>query len=234
MTIDLAGSQIGPDIDRRCAVIATAASRGEEDPRDVLKLRGLRYKDTASLMAMAVSTQLLSDSALPDLKRAPERTAIVVGSNLCNVDTVSRVSRELAEGGVGATSPMDLPNASPNVVASSVAILHRFSGPNLLVSGVACVERAMQIARRLVAARRADHVLVIGVEPPTREAVQIGGERSGALAVLIARESDLQRPAGFVDRHGFTPCIGVVDEKFAEVWTRLTSPAPRSFTGNRQ
>ncbi|MFC9897582.1 beta-ketoacyl synthase N-terminal-like domain-containing protein [Nocardia sp. NPDC127579] len=207
-------------------VIAATAMAPEVDPRTVMTQRGLRYKDRASLTAMALSTAVLADPVVARAIQAdPDRVAVVVASNLGNVDTVARVAREIDEGGIAATSPMDLPNASPNVVASSVAILHGFRGPNLLVSGYpGGLDEAVTLARRLLAAGRADHVLVIGVEPATDIAVAIGGERrTGAVALLVARSGLDARPAvGVVDAAGFTPVDGA-DSTVVAVWDRLHS-----------
>lgn len=215
-------------------VAAATAMQPYENPRAVLPQRGLRYKDLASMTAMAISTTMLAD---PEVSIAlgiePDRVAVVVGSNLCNADTVARVATEIEAGGIIATSPMDLPNASPNVVASSVAIMHGFRGPNLLVSGHPhCVDDAVQVARRLLSADRADHVLVIGIEPPTEIVEQIGGDRTGAVALLLSRQWSSDQPVlGIVDRAGFTPLTDRVEVALTDLWDRLRgrgklSPAP--------
>ena len=62
-------------------------------------------------------------------------TAVVAASNLGNVWTVVEVARTVAREGGRAVSPMSAPNASSNVIASSVALWFGFGGPNLMKSG---------------------------------------------------------------------------------------------------
>jgi 3-oxoacyl-[acyl-carrier-protein] synthase II len=148
----------------------------EFDPAARLGRRGLRYKDQATRSGLLAATLALTDAGLLDEAGQPATDAwddaaftgsfaVVVSSNLGNLDTVCSVADTIDEATVTGTSPMDLPNASSNVIASSVAIRFGMRGPNLtLCNGATSGLDAMYWATRLLASGRADRVLVIGAE----------------------------------------------------------------------
>lgn len=61
------------------------------------------------------------------------RVAVVASSNLGNVGTVQSVVRALRQGGLKEVSALTVPNASSNVLASTVASWFRFGRLNLMV-----------------------------------------------------------------------------------------------------
>jgi len=149
----------------------------EADPMNLLGKKGLRQKDRATQLALCAGWTALEDAGLPtqaEQQRTPERFAVVVSSNLGNLDTVCRVSGLIDLEGVAGTSPLDLPNASSNIVASCLAIRFGAKQVNLMVcNGSSSGLDAIHLARNLIAARRADRVLVVGVEVCTQVAIQL-------------------------------------------------------------
>lgn len=133
----------------------------DSDPIEILGRRGLRYKDEATRLALAAAHNALRDAGIADCSDVV--TAVVVGSNHGNLDTVCRI---VGDGGApGERSPMDLPNASSNVIASSIAIRFGLFGPNLMLcSGANSGLDAIDWASVLLATRRAARVVVVGVE----------------------------------------------------------------------
>ncbi|MCA6094683.1 3-oxoacyl-ACP synthase [Streptomyces sp. SCA3-4] len=162
------------------------------EPKDLLGKKGLRYKDRATQLAYCAAGAALRDAGLLDddgLRVPAAGVAVVVSSNYGNLDTICRamdtITRETAASG----SPMDLPNASSNVVASSVAIRYGLRGPNLMLcNGATSGLDAVHWAQTLIEAGRASHALVLGVEPDN-EAVRdfLGGARTidGAVALVL-------------------------------------------------
>ncbi len=137
------------------------------DPDQKLGGRGLRYKDWATKLALSAVENALREAGLP-LKedQQPEAVGVVVSSNLGNVDTVCRVAQALHDGSSEDLSPMDLPNASSNVVASTIAIRFGCRAVNLMVcNGATSGLDALYMAANLILAGRARRVLVVGVEP---------------------------------------------------------------------
>jgi 3-oxoacyl-[acyl-carrier-protein] synthase II len=140
-------------------------------PEARLGRRGWRYKDRATRLALAAAKEAV-EMALPAAPPGPfPRTGVVASSNLGNLDTVCRVAAQLKNGTSSDTSPLDLPNASSNVVASTVAAWFGFKGPNLMLcNGATSGIDALYTASVVIQSGRADRMVVVGVEPGTREA----------------------------------------------------------------
>ncbi|MEU6231567.1 beta-ketoacyl synthase N-terminal-like domain-containing protein [Kitasatospora sp. NPDC047058] len=176
------------------------------DPAAHVGRKGLRYKDRATQLGYALTAAALRDAGLlgADEKEGITVPAasigVVASSNFGNLDTVARALDTLREETVTATSPMDLPNASSNVIASSAAIRYGLRGPNLMVcNGETSGLDAVHWAATLITAGRAGRVLVLGVEPDN-EVVRrlLGGERAvdgGAALVVESRAAAAARSA---------------------------------------
>lgn len=131
--------------------------------------RLLRYKDRATRMALLAAQEALESAGLPILSSnqvTPELFGVVVSSNLGNIDTVCRVAKTIHLSAASKTRPMDLPNASSNVIASTLAIRFGCKGVNFtLCDGAHSGIDALNLARNLVRSGRATRILVVGVEP---------------------------------------------------------------------
>jgi 3-oxoacyl-[acyl-carrier-protein] synthase II len=139
------------------------------DPAAVVGRRGLRYKDDATRLALAAVHLALGDAGLladdGTLSGSGHSVAVVVSSNFGNLDTVCAAAGTIARDSVVGLSPMGLPNASSNVIASSLAIWFGLSGPNLMVcNGGASGLDAVHWAAVLIGCGRADRAVVVGVE----------------------------------------------------------------------
>lgn len=133
-----------------------------------LKRRGLRYKNHATHLALSAGMRALKDAGLPTTaadQLDPLSFGTIVSSNLSNADTIIKVIGEIQAGGIGEISPMDLPNASSNVVASTLAIWYGLKALNLMLcNGGASGADALRIAANAIQAGRAKRMLVVGVE----------------------------------------------------------------------
>ncbi|MFF4324216.1 beta-ketoacyl synthase N-terminal-like domain-containing protein [Streptomyces sp. NPDC001568] len=168
--------------------------------------KGLRYKDRATQLGYALTAAALRDAGLlgadekDGLLVAAAGVGVVASSNFGNLDTVARALDTIREETVTATSPMDLPNASSNVIASSAAIRYGLRGPNLMVcNGETSGLDAVHWAVTIITAGRADRVLVLGVEPDN-EVVRrlLGGGHAvdgGAALVVESRAAAAARSA---------------------------------------
>lgn len=155
----------GLGLHRLTGVLAGAvpADRAHE----VLGRKGLLFKEPATRLALCAVHRALG---LPPGRPAPTEvdpgTAVVVAGNLGNVATVAKLARTVRAEGGRAVSPLAAPNASSNVVASTVALWFGFGGPNLMVcSGATAGLDAVRVGARLLRAGRAERVLVVGAEP---------------------------------------------------------------------
>ncbi|EHR61707.1 beta-ketoacyl synthase N-terminal-like domain-containing protein [Saccharomonospora cyanea] len=178
-------------------VPGTRTEHWEPDPvppperaAELLGRKGLLAKEPATRMALCAVHRAFG---LPE--RAPRRsaeemdprTAVIVSSNLGNVATVAGLGTALRDGGVRAVSPLDAPNASSNVIASTVAIWFRFGGPNLTVcSGHSSGLDAVGLGRLLLLSGRAGRVVVVGVEPRDEVTDALLTRATGAPGVPVA------------------------------------------------
>ena len=175
---------------------APAPAGGEGfDPGRELERRGWKYRDRASRLASCAAEPALRRARLlggDGGYRGPGgRTAVVVSSNFGVLENVCRAMDVLVERGSSALSPMSLPHTGANMTAGWLAIDHGLSGPNLTVcNGATGGIDALYWARNLIAADRADIVLVVGVEPAERAVERLLGEDGpapldGAAAVVV-------------------------------------------------
>jgi 3-oxoacyl-[acyl-carrier-protein] synthase II len=167
------------------------------DPAARLGRRGLRYKDRATQLALCAAADAVRSGGLiaadGTLTVAGSSVAVVASSNLGNLDTVCQAAATLAEQSTDGLSPMDLPNASSNVIASSVALAYGLRGPNLMLcNGPSSGLDAIYWAGLLLAAGRCAQALVIGVEPANAVVERLTGTPAaqlfdGAVALVLER-----------------------------------------------
>lgn len=206
MTVVVTGASVLLAGDGRIADLSRTERPGKDaapaDPAARMAQRGLRYKDRATKLALAAAAEALADAGLREAGatgRAPagHSIGVVASSGTGNLDTVCRVVATIAAEGTRGTSPMDLPNASSNVVASSIAIQFGLQGPNLMLcnGGTGGLD-ALLWARHLLAAGRADQVVVVGVETDNEVVRRLTGSArpfDGAAAVVLEERATAQR-----------------------------------------
>lgn len=172
-------------------------------PADRLGRKGLRYQDRATQLALCAAWEALLDAGLvaagspvpavgtrPALTAPAGSVAVVASSNLGNLDSVCEVATGIAaDGGTRLVRPILAPRLSSNVVASETAIRFGLRGPNLMLcNGASSGLDAVHWAAALVAAGRARHVLVVGVEPDTDVVRRLHGREDvldGAVALVV-------------------------------------------------
>ncbi|MEU4213039.1 beta-ketoacyl synthase N-terminal-like domain-containing protein [Streptomyces sp. NPDC026206] len=186
-----------PGVDDPRRLLAPAPSGAPAvDPAALIGKKGLRFKDRATRVGLHLACAALTDAGLLDggeLTVPGDRIGVVVSSNLGNADTVCRAVATIAEESTGGLSPMDIPNASSNIIASETAIRYGLRGPNLTVcNGITSGLDAVRWADLLLRSGRAEHLLVIGVEPDnevTRRLVG-GPVADGGAALVLGRHGD--------------------------------------------
>ncbi|OEJ56734.1 hypothetical protein BGM19_00320 [Streptomyces agglomeratus] len=209
---------------------------GGFDPATGLSGRKLRHKDRASRLALRAAEFALHDAGLTDADAtftgAADSTAVVVSTNLGNVDSVCAATDTIAREGVRGLSPLGLPQTSSNVLAGWVAIRYGLRGPNLTVcNGVTSGLDALAWAQNLIVAGRAEAAVVVGVEPASDVTTKLLGKQSTDAAVAIVLEpanaaaSGGARPratiAGYArarDLAAALTCAGVAEEEFVGLW----------------
>ncbi len=185
---------------------------------EVLGRKGLLYKEPATRLALCAVHRALG---LPPGRNLPTgvdpTTAVVVAGNLGNVATVADLARTVRAEGGRAVSPLAAPNASSNVVASTVALWFGFGGANLMIcSGATAGLDAVRAATLLLRAGRAARVVVVGAEPADEVATglhQAGRPpfplRAGAACLVLTADPG-SADAGTVDGPGAGGGAGLV------------------------
>ncbi|MCQ8194127.1 beta-ketoacyl synthase N-terminal-like domain-containing protein [Streptomyces rugosispiralis] len=180
---------------RRTACPVTGPAPEPFDTAARIGRRGHRYKDRATRLALCAALEALRNAGLippegEEVTVPGDTVGVVASSNLGNLDTACLTAAAIAERSAVDLSPMSLPNASSNVIASWVAIRHGLRGPNLMLcNGATSGLDAVHWGAALVAAGRVRRAVVIGVE--THNAVvedllgRSGGELLDGAAALV-------------------------------------------------
>ncbi|WP_346775900.1 beta-ketoacyl synthase N-terminal-like domain-containing protein [Micromonospora sp. HNM0581] len=175
---------------------ALAGAVPAERAHETLGRKGLLYKEPATRLALCAVHRALGlapGRVRPD--GVDPETAVVVAGNLGNVATVAELARTIHAEGGRAVSPLAAPNASSNVLASTIALWFGFGGANLMLcSGATAGLDAVRTAALLLRAGRAGRVLVVGSEPADETAIglhQAGCAtsqlRAGAACLVLTR-----------------------------------------------
>ena len=204
------------------------------DPAARLGKKGLRYKDRATQLALVCADEALRDAGLlgdDGLTVPGESVAVLIASNYGNVDTVCAIVETIAaEGSAGGLSPMDTPNASSNVIASTLAVKYGLRGPNLMLcNGPTSGLDAFRWAAALIRSGRADRALVLGVEPDNEAVRRLAGTDrmvDGAAAVVVERQglgpargvAELAELGGTARTAGVRSCLGRLGSDAPAVW----------------
>lgn len=158
------------------------------DVRDRLRGRGIRYNTLATQMGMCASDEIFR-SLSPEQRCPSTRLGLVACSRFGNVDWVVDIARRVTSSGSTSLSPMGLPNASSNVLASQVSIRHGIKGVCLTLSNPGPnEENAILWASTLLDSGRCDQVLVLACEGGGEEAQWLANDRpvvTGSLGLLM-------------------------------------------------
>jgi hypothetical protein len=184
---------------------AGAAVPGEpmcsaEEAAQVLGRKGLLMKEPATRLALCAVHRALDlppgkvEGPLP----GAGRTAVVVSSNLGNLHTVCALAREVGQADYRVVSPLQTPNASSNVIASTIALRYGFTGPNVMVcNGATSGLDAVRLGARLIRAGRAERAVVVGVEP----------DDEIAQTLVKSRDPDTYGRAGLAALRAAAACV---------------------------
>lgn len=156
------------------------ALAGVAAPAARIGSKGLRYKDRATQLALSAAKAALEHAGLPskpEEQLEPEMFGVIASSNLGNVDTVCRAAEAIRAGSVDVASPMDLPNASSNVISASIAIWFGLKALNIMIcNGATSGTEALYMAANSIRRGRADRMIVVGVEPTNPVAERLMSE----------------------------------------------------------
>jgi 3-oxoacyl-[acyl-carrier-protein] synthase II len=175
------------------------------DAAQVLGRKGLLSKSVVTRLALcAVHRALGLPSGIRRKADVDPGVAVMAASGLGNTDSVAGLAQQLQSGGPATVSVLDAPNASCNVVATSVASRFGLGGPCLMfTSGAHSGAHALDAARTVLAAGRASTVVLVGAESATGAGAQLWGESGRAVAlrsvgacVVLAAQSPADHRGG--------------------------------------
>ena len=160
----------------------------ELDLIERLGRKGQRYNTRSTLLALAAVGEL-SDALAAQEDTFGSDCGLVAASCYGNLAATCGVAEQLNDGAAARISPMDLPNASSNILASQIAIRHGITGVCLTVDdGLGSGNSAMRWADRLISSGRSSRVLIVAAEcPSVYEETLRGGPPlvQGAIALLL-------------------------------------------------
>ena len=152
-------------------ILGEDSARDADEPQVLLKKlkrRGLKYKDHATRLGLSAAQAALQDAGLPIIPEEQKNgtgIGVIAASNFGNIATILKTVNTIQTEHVNAVSPMDLPNASSNVIASTIAIWYGLKALNVfLCNGATSGADAIQMACRAIRAGRTEKMLVVGVE----------------------------------------------------------------------
>ncbi|MYX58348.1 beta-ketoacyl synthase, partial [Streptomyces sp. SID8382] len=163
--------------------VAPEPACGPDRAHTVLGRKGLLFKEDATRLALCAVHRAfgLPPGKLTEPLPGAEHTAVVVSSNVGNARTVRDIVAGMRAGSAHDVSPLNGPNASSNVIASTLAIRYGFTGPNLMVcSGATSGLDAVRLGALLLRGERARRVVVVGAEPDDEVARGLAALRPAA------------------------------------------------------
>ncbi|MCQ6244816.1 beta-ketoacyl synthase N-terminal-like domain-containing protein [Streptomyces malaysiensis] len=203
----------------------------------VLGRKGLLFKEDATRLALCAVHRAfgLPPGKLTEPLPGAEHTAVVVSSNVGNARTVRDIVAGMRAGSAHDVSPLNGPNASSNVIASTLAIRYGFTGPNLMVcSGATSGLDAVRLGALLLRGERARRVVVVGAEPDDEVARGLAALRPAAPGTTLPVPLRAAAACVVLEHGGSGPRLGnvrrhtrpddIADDLAPPAALRLTAP----------
>lgn len=158
----------------------------------------LRRTDAFVQYALIAARQAVRDAGLPLGDGHGERAAVIIGSGIGGISTVTEQTLLLNERGPGRVSPFLIPMILPDTAAGMVAIEFGLRGPNMAVTS-ACATGSNAVGEAFEMVRRgaADAAVCGGAEAGI---VPIALAGFGSMRALSERNDEPQRASRPFDR----------------------------------
>jgi len=151
-----------------------AAEVRDFDARQYFDAKELRHIDPVARFAVVAAREAVADAGLTRDDTLKARTAVVIGSGIGGMETLTREVRTLTERAPSRVSPFMIPMILPETPASMVAIEFGFKGPNFAVTS-ACASGANAIGE-------ATNMLRYGLA----DTAVCGGSENGVIEISVA------------------------------------------------
>jgi len=171
------------------------------DPKNYIAPKEARRMDPFSQYALVASSEAIRSSGLPPTSENGHlgtRTAVIVGSGIGGIGTITEQTLVLKERGPSRVSPFLIPMILPETAASLVAIQFGFKGPNMAVTS-ACATGANAIgeASEMIKRNAVDVAICGGAEAGV---VPIAVAGFSIMRALSERNDEPQRASRPFDR----------------------------------
>ncbi|MGI6376652.1 MAG: beta-ketoacyl-ACP synthase II [Anaerolineae bacterium] len=173
------------------------------DPSAHFEAKDLRRMDPVVQFALVAAREAVADAGITFDDELKQRAAVIIGSGIGGMDTVTREVRTLTERGPSRVSPFLIPMILPETPASMAAIEFGLTGPNFAVTS-ACASGANAIgeAANMLRHGLADVALCGGAENGVIEIALAGFSAMKALSTRNDDPASASRPFDR-DRDGF-------------------------------
>jgi 3-oxoacyl-[acyl-carrier-protein] synthase II len=178
------------------------------DPSAHFGARDARRLDRCSQFALVAAKQAIEDAKLPISEDNTYEIAIVLGSGIGGVGTLTGEHAVMMQKGPNRVSPFAVPMMLPDTATGQVAMHFKIKGPNFcVVSACASGTNAMGEAFELIRAGRAKIALTGGTEAPINAFALAAFHNMGALSTYNDEPERACRPFdktrnGFVTGEG--------------------------------
>ncbi|HEY3341367.1 MAG TPA: beta-ketoacyl synthase N-terminal-like domain-containing protein, partial [Anaerolineae bacterium] len=153
------------------------------DPGAHFGARDARRLDRCAQFAVVAARQALEDAKYTITDENTYDTAIVLGSGIGGVSTLTSEHAVMMQKGPNRVSPFAVPMMLPDTATGQVAIHLKVKGPNFcVVSACASGTNALGEAFELIRARRADVAISGGTEAPINAFALAAFHNMGALS----------------------------------------------------
>ena len=151
-----------------------AAEVKDFDPLNHFSVRDVRRMDPFVQYALVAAREAVADAQITFQDGLGERTAVILGSGIGGMTTVTEQNRVLLERGPGRISPLMIPMILPESGASMVSIEFGLRGPNMAVTS-ACATGANAIGEAYCM-----------IKQGIAEVALCGGSEKGVIAIAVA------------------------------------------------
>ncbi|MBM3188012.1 MAG: beta-ketoacyl-ACP synthase II [Chloroflexi bacterium] len=178
------------------------------DPKDHFPSRDVRRLDPFVQFAVVATREAVRDAQISFGGGVGGRTAVIIGSGIGGMTTITEQTIVLHERGPGRVSPFLIPMALPETASSVVAIEFGLTGPNMAVTS-ACATGANAIGEGFEMIRRgiADVAICGGTEAGVHPLAVAGFSAMRALSERNDEPERASRPFDR-DRDGFVVSEG--------------------------
>ena len=169
----------------------------------IIDSKEARRTDTFIQYALVAGAQAVRDAGLEQMRDAPERYAVYIGSGIGGIGTIEQTVRTLHTQGPRRVSPFFIPSSIINMASGALSIRYGFKGPNIGVA-TACTTATHSIGLGMnsIVLGEADVAIVGGAEAPVTPLGLAGFVAARSLSARNDAPQQASRPWD-KDRDGF-------------------------------